>query len=340
VGSMAGEATGADLLAVRAGGLFGVAVAAGLARGGAGVRLVAARAGLVSSRRCLAFLRMAAAAGRRLRARMWFVALVAAGGALVHELVLLLVAGLAAHLPRLRQVWQAGGSRCMWHAPCWWRPADVRGVAGCAGGYVRGFEREVMAGGNPYTPPARAGHVRPRCSWHRHKPGPPRARAGPGCGSWQPMQPLPRPGHRNGRWLAARAAVVPLPSSCGGSSRSCCARPVAVRPAPAHPGGERHARASCFSKSCGRWHSCIACPPANSGPGIMGSRGVTLDAGLRAASAGACWSSWHVWHVSMSPSLPACAVWIPAQQFTHGAERESSLDASMAGQAVLAGGER
>ena len=145
VRSMTGEAAGADLLAVRAGGLPRVAVAAGLARGGAGVGLVAARAGLVPARRRLAFLRVAAAAGRCLRARMGFVALVAAGVARVHLLVLLAVARLAAHLQLRRLVWQAlvaAGARGM---------PDVdgdllhaRGVAGRAGGHVRRLEREVV----------------------------------------------------------------------------------------------------------------------------------------------------------------------------------------------------
>ena len=102
---MAGEAAGADLAAVSAGGFCRVTVAAGLARSGAGVRLVAARAGLVPARCRLVFSSMAAAAGCRLRARMRFVALVAAGVTFVHERVLLLVTRLAAHLELLRLVW-------------------------------------------------------------------------------------------------------------------------------------------------------------------------------------------------------------------------------------------
>jgi len=142
---MAGEAAGADFFTVRAGGFLRVAIAAGLARGGAGVWLVAARARLVPARRRLAFLRMAAAARRRLCARMWFVALVAAGVARVYLLVLLAVARLTTHLQLRRLVRQplmAAGARGM--------PGvggdllDVRGVAGRAGGHVRGLQREVV----------------------------------------------------------------------------------------------------------------------------------------------------------------------------------------------------
>ena len=106
VGAVAGEAA-AGKCAVRTGGFLRMALAARLARRRARVRLVAIGASLVPGRRRLAFRCVAARAGRSQGTGMGLVALVAAGMAGVHQLLLRMVTGIAADLDLLGMVRQA-----------------------------------------------------------------------------------------------------------------------------------------------------------------------------------------------------------------------------------------